>query len=59
MKKHFWYFSRHIPKADIVFSKKNSTIFGYTERPSYAFIEKYNLRFLDYDTLGKVVGKLD
>lgn len=58
MTKHFWYFSKHMPKADVVFSKKNISLYGYIEEPDYEFIEKYDLRFFDYDTLTKVVEQL-
>ena len=55
MIKYFWYFSKHTPKADVVFSGKNPILYGYTDEPRYEFIEQYDLRFFDYDTLGNVV----
>ena len=59
MTKYFWYLSKHTPKADVVFSGKNPILYGYMDEPGYEFIEEYDLRFFDYDTLGKVVDKRD
>ena len=59
MTKYFWYLSRNMPRADVIYSKKNHIVYGYIEEPDYEFIEEHDLRFFDYGTLIKVVGELD
>ena len=50
-----WYYSRNIPKADVVFSKKNMRLYGYADEPEYKSIEKYDLRFIDIATLDETI----
>ena len=52
---YYWYYSRNIPKADVVFSKRNIRLYGYADEPEYKFIEKYDLRFLDIGTLNETI----
>ena len=52
---YYWYYSRNMPKADVVFSKKNLRLYGYADEPEYEFIEKYDLRFLDIGTLDETI----
>ena len=52
---YYWYYSRNIPKADVVFSKKNLRLYGYENEPEYKFIEKYDLRFIDIATLDETI----
>ena len=52
---YYWYYSRNMPKADMVFSKKNLRLYGYADEPEYKFIEKYDLRFVDVGTLDETI----
>lgn len=52
---YYWYLSKNMPKADVVFSKRNIRLYGYANEPEYKFIEKYDLRFIDIATLDETI----
>ena len=51
--KYYWYTSTQRPPAD----KVAGGLYGYAEEPSYETIEKYDLRFVAYETWDEVTER--